>query len=172
MPLRKIFFAVCLIVSALCLAAGYGIVGQWIGAVLAIIAGFAWLLARKYPASGLPHICLFASIGLAVTGSQTGASSLLMIYGSGVSLGVWDLLFLNIASSSNPADGQTRRYENEHLLSLALALGSGLLVASLGHFLKFQIPFVLLLLFVVLAIFGLDRIWGYLKKRSTHISSR
>jgi hypothetical protein len=170
MALRKTFFIICLVVSTLCLAVGYAIAGQWLGAVLAIIAGFAWLLARKYPASGLPHICLFVSIGLAVTGSQTGASSLLMIYGSGISLGVWDLLYLNNSSSRNFADGQTRRYENEHLLSLALALGSGMIIASLGHFLKLQIPFVVLLLFVVLAIFGLDRIWGYLKKRSAHIS--
>ena len=49
MALRKIFFVICLVVSMLCLAAGYGIAGQWIGAVIAIITGLAWLLARKYP---------------------------------------------------------------------------------------------------------------------------
>ena len=68
MALRKTFFVVCLVISVLCLAAGYGIAGQWIGAVMAIITGLAWLLARKYPASGLPLICLLASVCLAVVG--------------------------------------------------------------------------------------------------------
>lgn len=170
MALRKIFFVICLVVSILCLAAGYVIAGLWIGAVIAIIAGLAWLPSRKYPSSLLPHICLFASVCLAVVGRLTGSPPLLMICGSGAALAAWDLLFLEDALKGSLYEGQTRRYENKHLKSLALALGSGLMVAFVGRLLNFQIPFVVLMLFVVLVVFGLDRVWGYIKKRSMHIS--
>jgi hypothetical protein len=165
MTFRKTLFAVCLVVSVLCLASGYGIAGKWIGVVMAIITGLVWLLARKYPASWLPHICLFASVCLAVIGRLTGSPPLLMICGSGVALAVWDLLLLEAALGSDSSGEQTRRYENKHLQSLVLVLGAGLCVVFFGRLLTLQIPFVLLVLFVALAVFGLDRAWGYIKKR-------
>ena len=165
MALRKIFFVVCLVVSVLCLAVGYGLAGQWVGAVIAIISSFAWLLARKYPTSQLPLICLLVSICLAVIGRLTGSPPWLMICGSGVALALYDLLYLDVALGSNSFGEQTRRYENKHLQSLALALGSGLLVVFLGRLLlRLQVSFFVLVFFVILAVFGLDRAWGYIKK--------
>jgi hypothetical protein len=164
MALRKTFFVVCLVASVLCLAAGYGFVGQWLGAVMAVITGLAWLLARKYPTSGLPLICLLVSICLAVAGRLTGSPPGLMICGSGVALAVWDLLCLDVALGSSSSGEQTRHYENKHLQSLALALGCGLLGVFLGRLLHLQVSFFVLVFFVVLAVFGLDRAWGYIKK--------
>lgn len=164
MALRKIFFVVCLVALVLCLTAGYGLAGQWIGAVMAIIAGFAWLLARKYPTSRLPLICLLVSVGLAVIGRLTGAPPWLMICGSGVALALYDLLYLDVALGSNSSGEQTRHYESKHLQSLTLALGSGLLVVFLGRLLRLQVSFFGLVFFVALAVFGLDRAWDYIKK--------
>ncbi len=165
MTLRRIFFAVCLALSVLCLAAGYGIARQWIGTVIAISIGLAWLLARRYPDSWLPFICLLASVCLAVVGRLTGSPPLLMICGSGIALAVWDLLLLDVALESNSFGEQTRQYESKHLQSLILALGLGLFVAFLGRLVTLQIPFALLVLFVALAIFSLDRIWDHIKKQ-------
>jgi hypothetical protein len=151
----------------LCLTAGYGLTGQWIGAVIAITSGLAWLPARKYPVSWLPHLCLFASVGLAVTGQLTGTPPLLMICGSGFALAAWDLILLDGVLGASSSEDQTSRYENKHLQSLALALGAGLLAAFLGGLLHLQIPFVAMMLFVALVIFGFDRVWGTIKKRST-----
>jgi hypothetical protein len=164
MAFRKTFFAVCLVVSVLCLASGYGIAGKWIGVAMVIITGLAWLLAQKYLDSWLPHVCLLASVCLAVVGRLTGSPPLLMICGSGVALAVWDLLLLDAALGSNSSGEQTRQYENKHLQSLVLVQGSGLGVVFLGRLLTLQIPFVLLVLFVAVAVFGLDRAWGYIKK--------
>ena len=163
MSLRKTFFAICLIILVLCLAAGYWISGQWIGAILAILIGPAWWLSRKYPDSLLPLVCLLGSVGLAVAGRLVGSPPLLMIFSSAAALAVWDLLLLDAALGNHSATEQTRRYENEHLQSLMLALGSGLLAALLGSFLKIQIPFILLLLFIILILFALDRVWDYIK---------
>jgi hypothetical protein len=164
MALRKVFFAACLVLSLLCLAAGYGVAGQWPGVGMAIITGLAWLLARKYSDSGLPLICLLASVGMAVVGRLTGVPPLLMICGSGMALAVWDLVLLDAALESNSSGEQTRQYEKRHLQSLLLAVGFGLCAAFLGRLLTLQVPFVLLVLFVVLTVFGLDRVWGYIEK--------
>ena len=166
MTIRKTFFVVCLVVSMLCLTAGYGFAGQWIGAAIAFTSGPAWLLARKYPVSWIPHICLITSVGLAVTGQLTGTPPLLMICGSGFALAAWDLILLDGALGMNSSGEQSRRYEIKHIQSLALALGAGLLAAFLGGMLNLQIPFVAMMLFVALVIYGLDRVWGTLKKRS------
>jgi len=168
MSLRKTFFFICLAISILCLAAGYAIVGKWVGAVIVIITGFAWLFARKYLDSGLPFICLVMSVCLAVVGRLTGSPPLLMICGSGFALAVWDLVFLDNALGNNSLEAQTRQYESKHLQSLALALGCGLIVAFAGRLINFQIPFIVMMLFIALVIFGLERIWGIIKKRNIH----
>ena len=62
-------------------------------------------------------------------------------------------------------DGQTRRYENKHLQSLAVVLGCGLIAALVGRLLNFEIPFAVMLLCVCLLLFGLERTWTAIKKR-------
>jgi hypothetical protein len=165
---RKTFFAACTVVSVLCLAAGYAVTGLWVYAAIVIITGPAWLLARKYPASGLPHICLLGSVFLAAAGMLSGFPPSLMILGSGAALAAWDLLLLDAALGSYTSGEQTRRYEINHLQSLALALGAGLFATFLGRLLNLQIPFVILMLFIALAVFGLVRVWSYVKKMDKH----
>jgi uncharacterized membrane protein YjjP (DUF1212 family) len=164
MALRKIFFIVCLMASVCCLAVGYGFVGQWLGVAVAVMTGLAWLLARKYLTSKLPLLCLLASVCLAVIGVLTGASAGLMIGGAAVALAVYDLLLLDIALKSSSAGEQTRRYETHHLQSLALALGSGLLGVFLGRWLRLEVSFFVVVVFVAVAVFGLARVWGYIEK--------
>jgi hypothetical protein len=164
MSLRNSFFVICLIILVFCLTIGYWIIGQRIGAVISILMGPAWLFARKYPASQLPLVCLLASVGLAAIGALTGAPPLWMIFGSTVALAVWDLLLLISALGNNASGEPIRRYQNEHIRSLSLALGFGLCAALLGHSINIQIPFIVSLFLVAFILFSLDRIWGYIKK--------
>ena len=166
MALRKIAFVICLVILILSLVSGYIIAGQWIGAVIAIIIGSAWLLAKKYPDSSLLFICLLLSVCLAVAGRLIGSPPLLMICSSGAALVVWDLLFLDRALGKRTLEEQTRRFEHQHLQSLMIAVGVGLLMAFFGRLLNLQLPFAILIFFVALATLGLDRVWGYLKKRN------
>jgi hypothetical protein len=164
MALRKMFFIVCLIVSGLCLADGYALAGHWPGVAIALLTGPGWLLARKYPAAWLQFICLLVPVVLAGAGMLTGSTSVLMMCGSAFALAAWDLLLLDGAMGIDPPGEQTRRYENSHLQTLALALGSGLLVALLGRSLSLQTPFYVLAVLVVLVVFGLNRVWGSINK--------
>lgn len=163
MSLRKTLFVICLILLVLCLAAGYGIARHWMGVMIVSLLGPAWWFARKYPGSQLSLVCLVVSVGLAVAGRLIGAPPVFMIFGSAVALAVWDLLFLDSALGNNSSAEQTRHYENKHLQSLTLALGSGLLGTLLGSFIKIQIPFIVLMLFITFILFALDRVWGYIK---------
>ena len=52
MSLRTVF-VICLILSGLCLAAGYGIAGHWVGVMLSILIVPAWLLGGFLAACGL-----------------------------------------------------------------------------------------------------------------------
>jgi hypothetical protein len=148
----------------MCLAGGYAMAGKWAGAAVAILAGTAWLLVRKYRAGWILFLCLLVSVVLAVAGLLTGSPAILMICGSAFALAAWDLLLFNSAMGNSSPDEQTRQYENSHLQTLALALGSGLLVALLGRLLSLKIPFLLLAIFITLAMFGLERVWGSIKK--------
>lgn len=168
MTARKLFFALSLAALMLCLLTGYGLAGQWIGVVLALITGAGWLLGLKFPRAWLPHACLLASVGLAIAGCLAGYSPVLMIIGSGAALAVWDTLLLNVALRNSSPATQTRRYETGHLQLLALAIGSALVVVLLGRSLHVQIPFLAMVVFVALITLGIDRVWGYLDKYRVH----
>ena len=164
MSLRKPLFMISLIILVLCLAAGYGIAGRWIGVWIAILMGPAWLFARKNTDPWLPFICLLASVGLAVAGRLMGAPYLLMILGSALALAVWDLVYLDTALGRNSFGAQTRRHEYKHIQSLFLALGFGLFVVLLGRFINIRIPFIVLILLIAFTLIALDRVWGYIKR--------
>ena len=136
MALRKIAFVICLVILILSLVSGYIIAGQWIGAVIAIIIGSAWLLAKKYPNSSLLFICLLLSVCLAVAGRLIGSPPLLMICSSGAALVVWDLLFLDRALGKRTLEEQTRRFEHQHLQSLMIAVGVWTFDGILWTFIK------------------------------------
>lgn len=161
---RNILFFACLIILTICLAAGFLVTGQQAGVLIAVSTGIFWYVARKNEFAWLPHLCLLASVSQAVIGVLTGFPPLLAIFSSAMALAVWDLLFLNTALGSTPSGEQTRRYENSHLQSLALAVVFGITAGGLGRLLNLQIPFILLALFAVLILFGLDRVWSYFKK--------
>jgi hypothetical protein len=111
---------------------------------------------------------LSSRVCLAVAGRLIGSLSFLMIRGSGLALAVWDLIFLNEAlGGGKSSEKQTRQYENKYFQSLALGLG--LLTTFLERLINLHPPFVLMILFVVLIIFGLDHAYGYIKEtKYTH----
>jgi hypothetical protein len=166
MSLRKILFVICLVITAFSLAAGFATAGDRVLALLAVLLAPAWLIARKYADTWLSFFCLLASVGLAVAGILIGASSLWMFLGSGFSLAAWDLVLFNAAFENHPPGEQTRLYEMKHIQSLVLALGLGLLLLFLGRSFTFQIPFVVLILFITFVLFGLNRILFRLTKNA------
>ncbi len=146
------------------LAAGFLITGIWIGFAGTVILTLGWLGANKYSAAWMMHFCLFVSIALAAAGILTGSPAWLCLAGGGFSLAVWDLLLFNQAMQGNPSSDQSRSYEIKHLQSLGLAVGLGIFAGIFGRLLHLQTPFVLIVIFIALIVFGLNRIWDYFKR--------
>ena len=152
-------------ISLLCLAAGYGSAGYWVGIAIAILMAPAWWVAQKDPASPLPTLCLSVSVALAVAGRLIGCSPALMIFASAAALAAWDLVFLDLSAGNHSSGEPTRLYEKRHLQSLLMALGLALLAIVVGRFVHIQLHFLVLLFSLDFILFALDRVWGYIKKR-------
>jgi hypothetical protein len=158
MPLRKILGLICLILTALCLGFGIASVRQWIAFTAGLIALLIWLLAYKWPSFWLSSTALGLSVSLAAGGLLLSASPFLMLLAVTLALANWDLAFWNDA----PADGSSTRavslLEQKHYQSLALVLGLTLLLTVAGRMIRFQIPFVGMLLLVILTFLSLSRL--------------
>lgn len=157
MPLRKASFLVCLLAAGLCLAGGYAIAGSPAGVLFAVLAVLAWLYTWR-PANGwLAGLCLAASTCVAAVGVLLQAPSALMILGAALSLAAWDLLLLDHSMPSRDLAPGSRLLEIRRLQSLAAVLGVGLFAAFAGRLVSLSLPFGLMVLAVLLALFALDR---------------
>jgi len=173
MNTRRLLLVASLCLLCLSLVSGYIAIGSPIGLSISGLSVAAWLLcwwlARRDPtsefASSLPPVCLFVSVGLAVSGLMLGAQVLPMISAAALSLAVWDLLALDLALSGQRLGEHDRRYEAWHLRSLGMALGTGLLLCYVARQISFHIPFFVLLFLVAAVVFALDRIWATIKTR-------
>jgi hypothetical protein len=164
LSLTRIICVVSLILLTVFLVIGFALVQQWVWAAGTIIIAGAWILSRRY-AAWLLIVCLILSVSLAVAGKLMGIHPLLAIGSCGLALVVWDLLSLDIDLGGKPPEGQTRGFEINHLQSLGLAVGCAFFAALIGQFLRLKIPFFLLAAAILVLIIGLDRVWGYLKKK-------
>lgn len=165
LPLRQTMYFICFGVSAVCLIMLFVLTSQWVLTVLAAFVSAVWFWAKKHPETWLPHLCLLASISLAVTGLLLGSASFLAVISAAASLAAWDLLLFNSALGENTSGEHTRRFIKHHLQALGLSIGFGTATALLGHFLQVKIPFIGLVILIILLYLGLDRIWIFIKDR-------
>ncbi len=144
--------------GVVCLATGYGLVGQW---GLLAVAGLVWLAGML--AAGWSMVVFVVLVGLATVGVCVGAWPILMILGATLALASWDLAnWEDFVADGLPAE-TVARFEWRHYTYLALALGSGLLVAIIGQLVSFQLPFGILVLLAVLMLLGVDQMWRLVK---------
>ena len=161
MSWRKILSLVCPIAYAVCLAVAYAQAGQWTSLAIVLLTFPAWLLARKQPSIELSSTVLLISVGLAAAGLFAGASPFLMMLSATFALASWDLVLLDhtLTDNANSSAKTIALFENRHYQNLALALGLSLLIAVAGQLIRLQIPLGGMILLVILALFGLDRVW-------------
>lgn len=168
---RQVLLAVSLCLLGLSLTSGYYRISNGIAlSGLSILAWLAyWWFAQQVSvsafASSVPAVCLFASVGLAVSGLLLGAPAFLMMVAAALSLAAWDLLALDVALAGQTIGEQGRCYETRHLHSLGMAIGSGLLLSYGARLISIRVPFAVLLLLVAAAVFVLDRLWAAIATR-------
>jgi hypothetical protein len=155
--LRKTLSLLCPVLSSLCLGFGYLPFGTWSAAV-GILVFVIWMAAHQWKALWTANLGLAVAAAAAAYGLTLGAAFTWMLPAVTLSLASWDLTLLNARLVNNPPGVQTGPLEKAHYASLGLALGLGLLVVVLGQMIRFQIPFIFMLVLVVLAYISLDRL--------------
>ncbi len=178
MSLRKILILICSATVAVSLALGYVSVGWWQALGAALVTSLAWLLAYRRTPLCPPSAALAASIGCAAlgvvgatnvalgrtegspVGLLTGATPFLMLLSATFALASWDLVLLDqaLAGSSGSSAQAVTLLEKRHYSNLALALGLGLVITVAGRMIHLQIPFVGMIVLMILALLGLDRV--------------
>ncbi len=155
----------CTTVSLVCLIAGFGLRGYWAIYFLLPVIPVYWFLTRKVSARITISILFFMYVLLAAAGLFTGVSPYFMLIGCACALAAWEStqFLLNFKhGSAAPADPRLERIHNQDLF---LAIGSGLLLGLLGLNIHFQLPFGVIALLAILAIYGLYR--GFNSRRRT-----
>ncbi len=166
MLLRRTISLACPLMCTLCLAAGHAVNGWGIVVMAGASTGLAWGLAHKWPATWLPLAAFIMSIAWGAAGLLASAPSWLMILSAAFALASWDLVLFDHILADNPISSTPTiaLFQNRHYRSLAMALGFGLLIVLVGRTIHVQISFVIIGLFVLLALFSIDRIWRALKE--------
>jgi hypothetical protein len=163
MPLRKILAILCPAISAISMAYGFALPGIWFGVITSFFIFGGWLFLLRRPSNGLSVAVLVISVCLSALGLLIGASPLLMVIAATLALASWDFVLFNASLPGEQPGKSVALLEKVHLESLALAVGLGLIVSIAGHFIRFQIPFIVMVLLVILGLFSLERVWRKLQ---------
>jgi hypothetical protein len=162
MTLRKTLALICQVLTTLCFVVGVAKVGLNFSFAGALTIMIIWLSANKWPAPWLTSAALLVSIGWAAFGLLVGASPWLMLLGVTLDLAIWDLVQLDHVLTGGLSTSAVAFLEKKHYQSLAQALGLAILATFIGRMIRFQIPFVVMILLVTIAVFSLVRVWHML----------
>lgn len=163
-PFRETLFDASLSLLVLSLCAAYIMAGRWPGALCAASLGGLWFLTRNHDQRWYSHIYLLLSLALAAAAIMTHAQPVPAILAAGLSLVTWDLNLLMYDLRSSLPKESTKRYEQRHLQSVAMASIVGLLIALMGRLVPLNLPFIVLVVLILLSLFALDKFWRILNR--------
>ena len=157
-------FYACLYAASALLAAGFGLAQRWPGLALAVLVGVGWLAARRLSWNWLINALLGAFTALSAASLLSGVSPALAIAASAAALAAWELSAQENPPRDEPARALAVGYLRARRVWLAAAVGLGLLLAEAGLFLRFAMPFGVLLLAALLVLFGFYQFYRYSRK--------
>ncbi|MCP4536134.1 MAG: hypothetical protein GY832_03220 [Chloroflexi bacterium] len=163
----KLLFSSTILATGV-LALGYGLSGFWIGAALVTVHGFLWLIGQRHDWGWMasPMLVLFliaASIGLRLN-VQDGW----MLLGMVAALSAWDLdhFVQRLSRVGQDCVEETHNLERRHLERLLIVNGLSLLFGMVALGIEVEFGFGTVLLLGLLAILGLSRVVGILRRES------
>ncbi len=156
-----------IILTTAALGASYGLGGRWAGMLAILSVGLVWLLAQWRDWGWIASLALVFSVGAAVFGLWLGMRTGWMLCAVGAALSAWDLdHFAQRLRSVGRVEGQ-RALERRHLQRLLVVDALGLLLAALATALRLRLGFGAALLLGGLAVLGLSRVIGFLRRQHT-----
>ncbi len=148
----------CLLISIACLTAGYLLGGYWLILPLMLaMAGFLFALRRQSPFLQSSAL-LVGYVALAAIGIELRVSMALLIPGVSAALAAWDLAYLaeTIEMAADPES--IARLRRAHLQPLLIAVGGGMVLASLATIVRLDLPFGLVGALALLLVASLTRL--------------
>ncbi|HEY43089.1 MAG TPA: DUF4175 domain-containing protein [Anaerolineae bacterium] len=162
---RKLWY-VSLGCATSALLAGYALGESWIWALPILGFSALWLLGQRRGLKWVPSLGLLLFIGLAAIGLWLTLAPGLMLLGMIATLAAWDLEnFLRRVEGAERVDHRND-LERRHLRRLLMVEGSGTLLAVAALSVDVNFGFGSALLLGLLAIVGLSRTIGFLRRES------
>jgi hypothetical protein len=146
------------------LAIGYAVGGRWPVSLVYVFLGLVWYLAQRRWVSGLENIMLFLFIAGAAVAFWAGAPGWMLLVGSILTLGAWDLdHFSQRLSRVDRVDFDTG-LGWAHLARLGLVESIALAAGLVPLLVRFEIGFWWIMLLAFLAIIGLSRVVAFVRR--------
>lgn len=154
------------VASTCTLAMGYALDGVWQGALLIVALGFLWLFDQWRGGSWVASVGLVFFVGAAAAGLWLDLGDVWMLLGVVAALSAWDLDRFARRQKNAERVENVQQLERRHLWRLLIVDGLGFLLAVVGLGLKIKVSFGVALLLVLLAVLGLSRVVGFLRRES------
>jgi hypothetical protein len=143
---------------------GFAIGERWQVSLGYVFFGLVWHLAQRRWVSGLENVLLFIFIAAAVVGFFSGVPALMLLIGTVLTLGAWDLdHFTQRLNRVDRVDFDTG-LGRAHLARLGLVETAALLVGLVPLLIRLQIGFWWILLLALLAVIGLTRVVAFVRR--------
>jgi hypothetical protein len=154
------------LLSATCLMIGFGLARYWeIVYIIPVIIVY-WYFARKTSLEVVLSILLVAYIFLAVLGLLIRLSPYLMMIGCYLALISWEsaLFFAEVGGGSGLFHQKSQPLETLHLKDLIIVTSIGLLLGLMGLNFHLHLPFGVVAILALMAIYGFYRGLRFLMK--------
>lgn len=163
--IRKLWY-VSLGCATSALVAGYAIGGLWIWTLPILGLAALWLLAERRGLKWLTSLELLLYVGLAAIGLWQQLAFGLMLLGIIAALATWDMENFHQRMKDVERVDHREGLERKYLQRLLIVEGSGALLAVAAVNLSVTFSFGSALLLGLLAVVGLSRTIGYLRRES------
>lgn len=144
-----------LITSIVCIGMGFALARLWLIAPALLVIIFVWIYMKKQSAFVSASSLLLGLVILAAMGVMADISVHLMLIACTMALVGWDLEQFIRGIAGSPPQKMTLAFDSHHLRQLALAVSTGLVSASLGAFIHLRLPFGVIMLSILVAVWCL-----------------
>jgi hypothetical protein len=155
--------AISIGLAACSLAVGYALDGEWLGTVLSVALGFAWLAGHWRRWDWMTSLALPSYAAVAAVGLSLGVGSGWMLTGLIGALIAWDLGDLLQTGRSVDRVDHARELENNHLRWILVVGGLGLALAALAMSIRVRIGFAVMAFLALLLILALSLVVRFLR---------
>jgi hypothetical protein len=144
-----------IVLTAATFSAIYVISQAYLIAALSFLVGLIWLNLEMTEKSAPASIFFLFFLALAIVGTLNNIPVAISLVGLSTDLAAWDLSRFRARITKDMERENESLLESKHLQILAVAIGSGFIIALSCSFIRISISFAALALFTLLAMVGL-----------------